>query len=73
MRRARVLFLGLLLLAIAACSSLLFDQGNAFPCDYTAPENERDKACAPTEVQEAAPRSSSTTRPRARASTAAPR
>ena len=37
------------LLAVA-CGGLLYNQGNSFPCDFTAAEEVRDKACAPAEV-----------------------
>jgi hypothetical protein len=33
-----------------ACGGLLYNQGNGFPCDFSAAEEVRDKACAPTEV-----------------------
>jgi len=44
--------LGLLgaLLAIAACSGVLFNNGNDFPCDFSKPPGVRDAACAPGDV-----------------------
>ncbi len=41
---------GLAAVFAAGCGGLLFSQGNGFPCDFNAPEDTRDKACAPTEV-----------------------
>ncbi|MFZ5468552.1 MAG: hypothetical protein ACOZIN_03855 [Myxococcota bacterium] len=43
----RRLLATLLLCVAAACGGLLVDKGNAFPCDFSQPEGERDKACAP--------------------------
>lgn len=37
-------------LSLAGCKGLLYDQGNAFPCDFNASEEVRDLACAPEEV-----------------------
>ena len=50
MKRSPLALFGTLTLLAVACGGLLYNQGNAFPCDYNAPENVRDKVCAPTEV-----------------------
>lgn len=42
--------LGAAALLAVACGGLLFNQGNAFPCDFSAPEETRDQACAKGEV-----------------------
>lgn len=47
MRRA--LLASVVLLAVA-CGRLFYDQGNDFPCDFSAPEESRDQACATGEV-----------------------
>lgn len=43
---------GALLAALlaAACTGLWVDKGNDYPCDFRAPEGERDQVCAPGEV-----------------------
>jgi hypothetical protein len=46
----RRLAAALLVLGAAACTGLLVDKGNDYPCDFRAPEGERDKVCAPGEV-----------------------
>lgn len=38
---------GLALGLAAACTGLLVDKGNAYPCDFSEPEGERDRACPP--------------------------
>lgn len=40
----------LLVSGAAACTGLFVDKGNDYPCDFRAPEAERDKVCAPSEV-----------------------
>lgn len=47
--RARLALLGALL-AAAACSGVLFNNGNDFPCDFSQPAGLRDAVCAPGDV-----------------------
>ena len=46
----RLLFAALTAVAVVACNNLHLTEGNAYPCDFSQPPDQRDTPCLGTDV-----------------------